>query len=87
MYRRRMKTWTITEARSNIATVFDAALKEGPQRIERRDAEAAVLVAEADWKRLTAAYPTFADLILGGPIEAEDMPERRPARAIERDYF
>ena len=82
-----MRTWTITEARANISTVFDEAIKDGPQRIERRDSEPVVMVAESDWKRLTAAYPTMVDLILNSPIDEDDLPERRPARAVTRDVF
>ena len=82
-----MRTWSITEARANISTVFDAALNDGPQKIERRDSEPVVMVAESDWNRLTAEYPTIADLILNAPIEADDLPERRPARVIGKDYF
>jgi prevent-host-death family protein len=82
-----MRTWTITEARANISNVFDEAIKDGPQRIERRDSEPVVMVAESDWKRLTAEYPTMADLILNSAVEDEYLPERRPARVITRDYF
>ena len=77
-----MKTWTITEARAHIAGLYEAALTQGPQRIERRDREPVVIVAEADWNRLMAAYPEMADLILNAPFEAEDLPSRRPARAL-----
>ena len=77
-----MKTWSITEARANFSRVFDEALKYGPQRIARRDSEPIVMVAESDWKRLAAEYPTIADLILNAPFEPDDLPERRPARAV-----
>jgi len=75
-----MRTWSITEARANISDVFDAALRNGPQRIERRDSEPVVMVAESDWKQLVAAYPTMADLVLQSPIEDDDLPQRVPAR-------
>ena len=81
-----MKSWSITDARANISDVFDAALTSGPQKIERRDSEPVVMIAESDWKRLVAEYPTVADLISNSPIEADDLPERRPARVI-RDVF
>jgi hypothetical protein len=80
-----MKTWSITEARAHIADVFEAAIAQGPQRIERRDSEPVVMVAESDWNRLVAEYPTFADLILKAPLDTDDLPERRPARALSRD--
>lgn len=82
-----MKSWSITDARANISDVFDAALKIGPQKIERRDGESVVMVSEADWRRLVTEYPTVADLILKRPIEDDDLPERRPARVIAKDTF
>jgi antitoxin Phd len=82
-----MKTWSITEARANISRVFNEALKHGPQRIERRDSEPVVLVAESDWNRMVSQYPTLAEWILSSPLEPGDLPERRPARAIAKDVF
>jgi hypothetical protein len=40
------------------------------------------MVAESDWRRLVAEFESFADFVLNSPLEAEDMPERRPARII-----
>jgi antitoxin Phd len=77
-----MKSWSITEARTHIADVFDEALRNGPQRIERRDSEPVIVVAETIWRRLESEYPSFADLILNAPVEEEDLPGRRPARVI-----
>jgi len=82
-----MRTWSITDARANISAVFDEALKNGPQKIDRRDSEPVVMVSESDWKRLLAEYPTVADLILNAPIEDEDLPKRRPARIFSKDNF
>jgi prevent-host-death family protein len=79
-----MRTWKITEARAHIADVVDAAIKDGPQRIERRDTDNVVVVSEAVWNRLAAEYPSFADLILNAPIHPGDIPPRRPARVIAR---
>jgi len=80
-----MKTWSITEARAQISSLFDAALQNGPQRIERRDSEPVVMIAESDWLRLASEYPDFADLILKSPLEADDLPPRHPARALASD--
>jgi Phd_YefM. len=82
-----MRTWTVTEARANISQVFDAVLAEGPQKVERRDSEPIILVAESSWNRLIAEFPTVADLVLHSGIEAEDLPDRRPARVAGRDMF
>ena len=43
-----MKTRSITEARANISNAVDEAFKDGPQTIERRDSERAVVEAESD---------------------------------------
>jgi hypothetical protein len=80
-----MRSWSITKARARFSDVFDAALKVGPQKIERRDSEPVVMIAESDWKRLAAEYPTMADLVLNSPIEDDDLPKRNPARALTRD--
>jgi hypothetical protein len=77
-----MKSWSITQARANISDVFDAALTAGPQKIERRDSEPVVMIAESDWKRLVLEFEGFADFVLNSPLEPEDLPERRPARII-----
>ena len=82
-----MRTWSITDARANISNVFDEALKSGPQKIERRDSEPVVMVAESDWNRLVSEYSTMAELVLKSPMGAEDLPERRPARALTKDHL
>jgi antitoxin Phd len=79
-----VRSWSITEARANISEVFDAALSD-PQKIERRDSEAVVVVAESVWNRLMVEYPTFADLVLNAPIDDEDLPQRQPARVISEN--
>jgi PHD/YefM family antitoxin component YafN of YafNO toxin-antitoxin module len=80
-----MKTWSITQARAQIAAVADAALTEGPQRIERRDKDSVVILSEADWRKLVSAYESFSDFILKAPLESEDLPSRRPARVIAQE--
>ena len=80
-----MKSWSITQARANISELFDAALSEGPQKIERRDSEPVVMVAESDWNRLVSAYPTIADFILHAPLVTGDLPARNPGRVISKD--
>jgi len=80
-----MRSWSISEARSRISDVFDAALSEGPQKIERREQSAVVVISESAWKTIEGDYADFADLILSAPIEEGDLPVRQPARIIERD--
>ena len=81
-----MKSWSISEARTHISDVVDAALSDGPQRIERRDSEPVVVISEAVWTRLAAEYPSFADFVLNTPIDDEDLPQRRPARVLSESH-
>jgi hypothetical protein len=74
-----MNSWSIAEARANISDVFEAALNS-PQKIERRDSESVVVVAESVWNRLMSEYPSCADLVLNSSVEDEDLPQRRPAQ-------
>jgi hypothetical protein len=76
-----VKSWSITEARAKISDVFEEALHD-PQKIQRRDSESVIVVAESAWNRLVAEYPSFADLVLNSPIEKDDLPKRRPARIV-----
>lgn len=78
-----MRSWSISEARARIANVVDAALKEGPQKIERRESASVVVVSEAVWTKLAAEYPSFAELILEAPVDEDDLLSRRPARIFD----
>ncbi|TYL41661.1 type II toxin-antitoxin system Phd/YefM family antitoxin [Dickeya sp. ws52] len=45
-----MKTYTITEARQNIATVIDTAASGEPVEIKGRDGTSAVLIPKAEFE-------------------------------------
>ncbi|MGM3162973.1 type II toxin-antitoxin system Phd/YefM family antitoxin [Dickeya undicola] len=45
-----MKTYTITEARQNIATVIDTAASGEPVEITRRNGTSAVLIPKAEFE-------------------------------------
>ena len=80
-----MRSWSISEARARISEVFDAALTDGPQRIERRDRDAVVVIPEAIWDTIEGNYADIADLVLGAPLDEGDLPPRRPARVLALD--
>ena len=75
-----MRSWSISEARSKISDMFDAALTDGPQRIERRDRDAVVVVSEEAWNAIHREYGDFADLLLNVPLADDVLPRRRTAR-------
>jgi hypothetical protein len=75
-----MRSWSISEARSRISEVFDAALNSGPQRIERRDSDAVVVIPEEVWKTIQGSYSDIA--VLHAPLDDSDIRPRQSARVI-----
>jgi len=85
-----MKTWPVQDAKARFSEFLETCLREGPQTVTKRGAEAAVLVPMADWRRLqNAARPTLKALLLA-PSPRGDLatPERgnrrrRPVTTID----
>jgi antitoxin Phd len=82
-----MRTWQLQEARSHFRDLVDEALDHGPQRITRHGKPAVVVVSEAEWNRLTRDRPSFGTFLAECPMTTDDLPARRPARAIRRRMF
>jgi len=62
-----MKSWPVQDAKARFSELLDTCLREGPQIVTKRGAEAAVLVPLADWQRLQqTARPTLKELLLAG---------------------
>lgn len=80
-----MRSWSISEARANISQLFDEALKSGPQKIERREEAAVVVISEELWRSIEGDYADFADVILSAPIDDDILPLRNPARVLRDD--
>lgn len=77
-----MHTWPVQNAKARFSELLDACIKEGPQLVTRRGAEAAVLVPIAEWRRLChAARPSLKTLLLSdfGRVDLE-LPKRGSAR-------
>lgn len=73
-----MKTWSVRDATARFSEMLATCLREGPQVVTRRGAEAAVLVPAPDWRRLTeAARPTLKELLSSARSRGElDVPPR-----------
>lgn len=73
-----MKTWPVQDAKARFSELLDTCLREGPQIVTKRGAEAAVLVPVADWRRLQHAAPaTLKELLLAeGPRLEIPLPRR-----------
>lgn len=74
----RMASWPVQDAKARFSELLATCLKEGPQIVTRRGAEAAVLVPVGDWRRLQqAARPTLKELLLApGPRGELELPAR-----------
>jgi antitoxin Phd len=73
-----MKSWPVQDAKARFSELLDTCLKDGPQIVSRRGADAAVLVPLGDWQRLQqAAKPTLKDLLLTDDARDDQLvPER-----------
>ncbi len=73
-----MASWPVQDAKARFSELLATCLKEGPQIVTRRGAEAAVLVPVGDWRRLQqAARPTLKELLLApGPRGELELPAR-----------
>jgi len=59
-----MKQWPVQDAKARFSELLETCLREGPQLVTKRGAEAAVLVPAKDWQRLQSARRTLKDLLL-----------------------
>lgn len=77
-----MNAWSVQDAKARFSELLDACVIEGPQVVTRRGAETAVLVAIAEWKRLSnAASLSLKSLLLSDSGRADlELPQRGPAR-------
>ncbi|MBN8510277.1 MAG: type II toxin-antitoxin system Phd/YefM family antitoxin [Burkholderiales bacterium] len=77
-----MEAWPVQDAKARFSEFLEACLSEGPQLVTRRGAEAAVLVAVDEWRRLqAAARPSLKQLLLAEGARAElVLPPRGQAR-------
>lgn len=73
-----MSSWPVQDAKARFSELLDTCLRDGPQVVTRRGAEAAVLVPMSEWRRLQqSARPTLKELLLTDEARADfDLPSR-----------
>lgn len=60
-----MKPWPVQDAKARFSELLDTCMKDGPQLVTKRGADAAVLVSISEWQSLKKrARPTLKDLLL-----------------------
>ena len=73
-----MRAWPVQDAKARFSEMLETCLREGPQIVTKRGADAAVLVPATDWRRLQrAAKPTLKALLLTNDARGElNVPAR-----------
>lgn len=77
-----MRSWPVQDAKARFSEMLETCLKEGPQLVTRRGADAAVLVPLKEWQRLRqGARPTLKALLLSDVGRGNlDLPARGERR-------
>jgi antitoxin Phd len=73
-----MRAWAVQDAKARFSEMLETCLREGPQVVTKRGADAAVLAPMREWRRLQgAAKPTLKELLLTNDARAElNIPAR-----------
>ena len=73
-----MRAWPVQDAKARFSEMLETCLREGPQVVTKRGADAAVLVPVTDWQRLRqSARPTLKELLLTDDARGElNVPPR-----------
>lgn len=80
-----MSSWQLQEAKARLSEVVKKAAQEGPQHITLHGEPAAVLLSEADYRRLNKRPRRFVDFIRNSPLKGMDLDlerDRSPPRDV-----
>ena len=76
-----MRAWAVQDAKARFSEMLETCLKEGPQVVTKRGAEAAVLVPVAEWRRVQRSVrPTLKELLLSDEARGDLIAPARGAR-------
>jgi antitoxin Phd len=77
-----VKTWPVQDAKARFSEFLEACIKDGPQLVTKRGAEAAVLVPVDEWRRLKAGARLSIKQLLLSEVGRTDAltPPRGTAR-------
>lgn len=70
-----MREVQLREAKAELSSVVDDAIRGEPALITRRGKPAAVLISYDEWKRLSQV-PSFGRLLMSLPLDDGALPER-----------
>lgn len=61
------KTWALQDAKARFSELFTQVCKAGPQRVTRHGKEAIILIAEADYLKISGKSLSLVNFLLSGP--------------------
>ena len=77
------RSWPLQEAKNKLSEVVDEAVARGPQVITRRGVETAVVLAYAEFRKLTLGRQKLSEFFRASPLVGVDLDlarARGPAR-------
>lgn len=84
-----MATWQLQEAKNRLSEVVECALRNGPQTITRHGKEAVIVVASADYRKLSQRLQngkSLLDFFLKSPLRNSGLKiqrDRDPGRNFD----
>ncbi|MGO8955694.1 MAG: type II toxin-antitoxin system Phd/YefM family antitoxin [Rhodomicrobium sp.] len=77
-----MKSWPVQDAKARFSELLETCLREGPQIVTKRGADAAVVVPFYEWRRLNeGARPTLNEWLPAPEPRVEiELPPRGRTR-------
>jgi antitoxin Phd len=70
---RGLQNWQLQDAKARLSEVVKKATHEGPQHITLHGEPAAVVLSEADYRRLKKPPRRFVDFIRSSPLQGVDL--------------
>lgn len=67
------KIWALQDAKNHFSEVVDRALQVGPQTVTRHGREAVVVVAAADYKKMTQPTESLLEFMQGSPLRGVEL--------------
>jgi len=79
-----MREIQLKDAKARLSEVVDRAVAGDPAVITRHGRRTAVVMSWEAYERVSRK-PSLGWLITNSPVDADDLPERRPARTLPDD--
>jgi antitoxin Phd len=81
-----MKEIQLKDAKATFSHVIDDAVAGETAVITRHGKREAVIISYSEYERLSRV-PSLGWLLTNSPLEKDDLPERKPAKALHRSAF